>query len=132
MASFEKDYTGMHGQQNVKTVGVPHRQSGRLGEEKNLFPWPSIKPQFIGCPARSLVPVLTTLQRHVVHIATAAFGSAIGRGLLSFQIAAQRIYLWTSRHDGSFLFLHLTSIIILDLPFEAYYSYPCHQSDPSH
>jgi hypothetical protein len=34
-----------------------------LGEEKNLLPLPGIETRFLGCPARSVVTITTTLSR---------------------------------------------------------------------
>jgi len=35
LASFEKDYTGMHGQQNIKKVNIHYGREGR--EEFEVF-----------------------------------------------------------------------------------------------
>jgi len=40
-------------------VGGPQNQSGHTGKEKNFLLLLGVKPQFLGCPAHSLVTVLT-------------------------------------------------------------------------
>jgi hypothetical protein len=42
-------------------LGGPQRQSGCYGEEKNLLPLPEIEPEFLGCPAHSLVAIPTAI-----------------------------------------------------------------------
>lgn len=39
--------------------GGPHCWSQCLGQEKNLLTLPGMEPQFLGCPAHSLVTILT-------------------------------------------------------------------------
>jgi hypothetical protein len=36
-----------------RRLGGFQNQSGHCGEKKNFLPLPGIKPQFLGCPARS-------------------------------------------------------------------------------
>jgi hypothetical protein len=44
-----------------RRLGGPQSQSGRFGEERNIWPLPAIDPWFLGRPSRSLVAVPTEL-----------------------------------------------------------------------
>jgi len=46
---------------NRKVDGPPKSWSGCFGEEKDLLALVGIKPQFPGCPAYSLVTILTDI-----------------------------------------------------------------------
>jgi hypothetical protein len=45
----------------AKGLRESQRGSECYGEEKDLFPWSGIEPQFFGCPACGLVAVLTEI-----------------------------------------------------------------------